>query len=117
MLTPRQAQLLAFIKSEIARRDVAPTIAEMEAHLGVRSKSTILEKLNALERCGAIVRERGKSRAIQVIDKPSLGVMVKRGELRRVIAALDEAAQRGQVSAAHALSALNRAKVRDRRRA
>lgn len=74
MLTPRQHDLLKYIKAYIAEHDgVSPSIEEMQAALGLKSKSGIVRFLGRLEERGAIRRRRYMARSIDVLRKPGSG--------------------------------------------
>ena len=70
MLTPRQAELLAYIDAETRRNGYCPSFLEMQAHLGISSKGNIHAMLAQLERRGFIRKLRYQSRAIEVIRRP-----------------------------------------------
>lgn len=59
-LTVRQREILAFIQS----KPYPPTVREIGAAFGIRSPNGVTCHLLALERKGAIIRERGKARGI-----------------------------------------------------
>ena len=67
-LTPRQGQILAFIRECIADSGMPPTRAEIAAELGFRSANAAEEHLRALHRKGAIELIPGTSRGIQLKD-------------------------------------------------
>lgn len=71
-LTQRQQQILDWLRDEIDRRGLPPTIREIGETFGIRSTKGVEDHLAALERKGFIRRERGKSRAIEVADRPDL---------------------------------------------
>lgn len=60
-LTHRQAQVLDFIRVTIRTRGYAPTLREIGDHMGIRSTNGVSDHLAALERKGAIRRERNKN--------------------------------------------------------
>jgi SOS-response transcriptional repressor LexA len=66
-MTPRQAQLLAFLRQRELAGGVSPTFDEMAAHLGLRAKSGISRIVVALEGLGAITRKPNGERAIHVV--------------------------------------------------
>lgn len=68
MLTPRQAQLLDFLK---AQADVGrcPTFREMQAAMRYNNPAGIYHLLAGLEARGAIRRARRRARAIEVIAR------------------------------------------------
>jgi len=53
-LTPRQTQILNFIRDSIVESGMPPTRAEIAAELGFRSPNAAEEHLRALQRKGAI---------------------------------------------------------------
>ena len=64
-LTARQAQVLAFIKANMAY--YSPTVRQIAQEMGIRNHNAVFHHLNALEKKGAIRRIPGKSRNIEVI--------------------------------------------------
>ncbi|MGQ0722873.1 MAG: transcriptional repressor LexA [Candidatus Eiseniibacteriota bacterium] len=71
-LTARQNEILEYLRGEIDRRGLPPTIREIGDEFGIRSTKGVEDHLAALERKGFIRRERGKSRAIEIKDRPDL---------------------------------------------
>ena len=70
-LSPRQKQVLEFIKEYIAHNEYPPSLREICAHLGIAGNAAVLSHLEALERKGHIRRDPGSSRGIVLIrDKP-----------------------------------------------
>ncbi|WP_211828848.1 transcriptional repressor LexA [Kistimonas asteriae] len=67
-LTPRQAEILALIKSHIEVTGFPPTRAEIAKELGFRSPNAAEEHLRALARKGAIEIISGASRGIRIPD-------------------------------------------------
>lgn len=67
-LTEQQEQLLRFLKS----CDRCPTFDEMQAALGLKSKSGVHRLIGALEAKGFIRRMPGMARAIEVVPDPHL---------------------------------------------
>ena len=67
-LTPRQSEVLAFIREFIDETGMPPTRAEIAAKLGFRSANAAEEHLRALQRKGAIELMPGTSRGIQLKD-------------------------------------------------
>ncbi len=64
-LTPRQAQVLAFIKTNMAY--YSPTVRQIAQQFNIRSPNGVVCHLNALEKKGVIRRHPGKARNIEVI--------------------------------------------------
>ena len=68
-LTPRQAQLLAFIRAYVAKHHgVPPSTAEMMTELDLKSKSGISRMLGGLERRGYVCRIRYSHRSLTLVD-------------------------------------------------
>ncbi|WP_026146591.1 transcriptional repressor LexA [Zestomonas thermotolerans] len=65
-LTPRQAEILAFIKRCLEDNGYPPTRAEIAQELGFKSPNAAEEHLKALARKGAIEMTPGASRGIRV---------------------------------------------------
>ena len=65
-LTPRQAEILAFIKHSLERHGYPPTRAEIAQQLGFKSPNAAEEHLKALARKGAIEMIPGASRGIRI---------------------------------------------------
>jgi repressor LexA len=68
-LTPRQAEVLGFIRDCVEDSGLPPTRAEIAAKLGFRSANAAEEHLRALQRKGAIELLPGTSRGIQIKDE------------------------------------------------
>jgi repressor LexA len=64
-LTARQAQVLAFIRANMAY--YSPTVRQIAHEMGIRNHNAVFHHLNALEKKGRIRRVPGKSRNIEVI--------------------------------------------------
>ncbi|HLV16486.1 MAG TPA: transcriptional repressor LexA [Pseudomonas sp.] len=65
-LTPRQAEILAFIKHFLEQHGFPPTRAEIAQKLGFKSPNAAEEHLKALARKGAIEMIPGASRGIRI---------------------------------------------------
>ncbi len=70
-LTPRQAEILAVIKSHIEETGFPPTRAEIARQLGFRSANAAEDHLKALARKGAIEIIPGTSRGIRIPADPN----------------------------------------------
>ena len=64
-LTPRQHQVLEYIRYSIRDRGYPPTLREIGSHMGIRSTNGVNDHLRALERKGYLTREDMKSRALR----------------------------------------------------
>ncbi len=65
-LTPRQAEILVFIKRCLEDNGYPPTRAEIALELGFKSPNAAEEHLKALARKGAIEMTPGASRGIRI---------------------------------------------------
>ncbi len=65
-LSPRQQQLLDYIRDHIDLHQIAPSYEELKEALGFSSKSHVDYHLNALEAKGCIKRTRGIARGIRL---------------------------------------------------
>ena len=64
-LTPRQLEIVSFIRDYFADKGYAPTMQEIANHLGV-SRPTVFEHIEALEAKGALQRQALRSRGIEL---------------------------------------------------
>lgn len=67
-LTPKQQQILDYIKEEILKRGYPPTVRDIGLAVNLKSTSSVFSHLAALERKGYIRKDPTKPRAIEVID-------------------------------------------------
>lgn len=67
-LTPRQAEILAFLRLFTERHHRPPTRAELAAHFGFRSPNAAEEHLRTLARKGVIELIPGEARGIRLKD-------------------------------------------------
>jgi DNA-binding MarR family transcriptional regulator len=78
MLTPQQKRLFDFIVAKIDGEGVAPTFTDIQAHLGLKSKSGIHRMLGQLEAKGFIRRVPAKVRAIEVLRRTNAGAELRK---------------------------------------
>lgn len=71
-LTPKQGEVLAFIKTSLSERAIPPSISEIARYLGVRSNNGVHEHLIELERKGYIQRYPKLTRGIRLTEKAAL---------------------------------------------
>ncbi len=64
-LTPRQFQVLEYIRRSIKERGYPPTLREIGSHMGIRSTNGVNDHLRALENKGYLTREDMKSRSLR----------------------------------------------------
>lgn len=74
MLTKAQHRTLTFITSFVAEMDYAPTIAEIAAGIGIKSRSTVHRHLQGIEQAGFIRIIANKRRNIELISQRALCV-------------------------------------------
>lgn len=67
-LTPRQREILAFIKREVLKRGYPPSVREIGQAVGLNSSSTVHGHLGRLEEKGYIRRDPTKPRAIELVN-------------------------------------------------
>jgi repressor LexA len=70
-LSPRQQEVLSFIEQFLTEEGSPPTLREIGKALGIRSTNAVNDHLKALERKGAIMRHRSRSRGITLPERPS----------------------------------------------
>lgn len=73
-LTPRQQQILDFIRAHIAAQQVPPTQAEITAAMGFRSRTAAVDHLRALEKKGVLELVAGSSRGIRLLEPEDTGL-------------------------------------------
>ncbi len=66
MVTPRQKELLDYLRAYIAEHGFAPSLDEIGRHLGLGSLATVHKHLERLEAKGLIRRRRRQSRALEL---------------------------------------------------
>ena len=67
-ITPKQREILEYIKQEILNRGYPPTVRELCDAVHLKSTSSIHSHLESLEKNGYIRRDPSKPRAIEIID-------------------------------------------------
>jgi len=71
-LTKRQREIFEYLKEHIRSRRYAPSIVEICKRFQLRSPATVHKHLVHLEEKGLIRKQHNLSRAIEVVEKPSL---------------------------------------------
>jgi len=94
MLSPRQQELLSFLKEHHRRCGLMPSSREIQQHFGFASQTAAMDLLRALERKGAIRRLRGKARAVVLAesDEPD-ATLVRVPLLGRIAAGMPASAE------------------------
>ena len=67
-LTPKDYELLDYIKENIMKKGFPPTVREMCTFTGLASTSSVFAHLNKLEANGLIKRDPAKPRCIEITD-------------------------------------------------
>ncbi len=67
-ITPKQQEILDYLKSEIINRGYPPAVREICEAVGLRSTSSVHSHLESLEHNGYIRRDPSKPRAIEIVD-------------------------------------------------
>lgn len=67
-ITPKQEEILNYIKNEILERGFPPAVREICQAVGLKSTSSVHSHLESLERNGYIRRDPTKPRAIEILD-------------------------------------------------
>src|SRR5690242_9985948 len=70
MLTPRQREIYLFLRTYVGERGYPPTVRELCHRFDVNSPNGIVSHLRALEKKGAITRDRAVARGIRVAEEP-----------------------------------------------
>ena len=95
MLTHMQAEALDFIETYQKQNwGASPSFEELKQLLGISSKAGVSRLLDALEERGFIHRRRNRSRAIEVLPRPS---ELSRFPSKQLV---DELARRSEAKAA-----------------
>lgn len=66
-LTPKQLQILRFIRDYRVRHGCSPTLREMGEEFNI-AKPTLFEHVEALVRKGALTRDPNKARSLRILD-------------------------------------------------
>lgn len=69
-LSPRQRDVLSFIRDYIRDHSYPPSLREIAAGLGIAGNGAVLAHLAALERKGFLRRDPGSSRGMTLLDSP-----------------------------------------------
>lgn len=71
-LTPRQQEILSYIRQEVLKRGYPPSVREIGKAVGLSSSSTVHGHLGKLEEKGYIRRDPTKPRAIELVNDREL---------------------------------------------
>lgn len=73
-LTPKQSQIIEFIRDYIVRNNYSPSYREIMAYFGFSSLGSVHKHLSILKRKGLIKMEKNCSRSISLISQPNQAV-------------------------------------------
>ena len=73
-LSPKQAEILAYIKDYILTRHFPPSVRDICGAVGLKSASSVHAHLNALERFGYIRRDPSLPRCLEILDPDFTGM-------------------------------------------
>ena len=65
-MTPREVQVLDFIRAYTSEHRYSPSFKEMAAHIGAASTSSVHRIVQALKRKGLVEQEAGDARSLKV---------------------------------------------------
>lgn len=68
-ITPKQEEILNYIKDEIINRGYPPTVRDICNAVNLKSTSSVHAHLATLEKEGYIIRDKTKPRAIEIVDE------------------------------------------------
>ena len=68
-ITPKQQEILDYLKNEILSKGYPPSVREICEAVGLKSTSSVFSHLEKLEKNGYIRRDPTKPRAIEIIDE------------------------------------------------
>lgn len=66
-MTPRQLELLDFIRAYTAENRYAPTYREMRDHMGYKTTANVFVMVRRLVEQGDLTVNRGKARSVKVV--------------------------------------------------
>ena len=107
-LTPRQKQVLDFIKNYISQNDYAPTYEEIGKAVKLSSTATIHNHIKALEKKGYIEKQRNVTRGLVVLsqkDESNTSVIVIQvlGKITGTTPLVEGGASRGSIELSSSL--------------
>lgn len=71
-MTPEQLRAFDFVRDRLTGTGYAPTVVEMQQHLGLASKSSVHRLVSSLVERGMLAREQNKERGLSLIGEPDL---------------------------------------------
>jgi SOS-response transcriptional repressor LexA len=80
--TPRQAEMLDFIRGHIRDHGFSPSVREIGAALGITSPNGVLSQIRALEKKGRLTRVLNTSRSFRLVGDDPADLAASHAELR-----------------------------------
>lgn len=74
-MTEGERKVLDFVRDRIEATGLAPTVQEIQQHLGLRSKSAVFQRISGLVRQGLLERQRSRSRGLALPGVPDLAMV------------------------------------------
>lgn len=74
-MTGGERKVLDFVRDRIEATGLAPTVQEIQQHLGLRSKSAVFQRISGLVRQGLLERQRSRSRGLALPGVPDLAMV------------------------------------------
>jgi SOS-response transcriptional repressor LexA len=102
-LTPRQAELVQFVRRSITVRGLSPSYREIQAELGMKSVSMVASLVDSTVERGALVRVEGRRRGLA----PATRITID--PLPEVRAAIERYASQHQIAVVTAVNEALRA--------
>ena len=73
-LSEREQRILEYMREYVAKWGYPPTVRDVAGALGIKSTSTVHKSIAALEKAGAIKKQAGKRRALDIVgSEPAKG--------------------------------------------
>ena len=66
-LSEREQRILEYMREYVAKWGYPPTVRDVAGALGIKSTSTVHKSIAALEKAGAIKKQAGKRRALDIV--------------------------------------------------
>ena len=66
-LSEREQRILEYMREYVAKWGYPPTVRDIAGALGIKSTSTVHKSIAALEKAGAIKKQAGKRRALDIV--------------------------------------------------
>lgn len=95
-LTPRQQEVLSFIRQYIAEHKYPPNVRDIGDHFGFASPSGVQSALKALRKKGYVTWEPGKNRTLRLVNDQTTLMSIEPQLVRDLIDFLASVAEGGR---------------------